>query len=407
MPTYPIGQFIEGMDSIHAEDDSVFGPIMSDRSIGPPARCVDASNVNFDDNGRPEIRDGTTQQVAATSGLATFSALGMLFYQDQGTIKKIDPDDSFSEVEVITGLNASAKVIFHEHAGTIYWTNGLANGEIDSSGSASNWGLTTAPTPTLGTTAGSLEAGDYLVAAVLEDSAGREHAADKSAVVTLNGSQAITADLSATDSDATNVRFFASSANGSALFYVGQAAPGALPVTITAVNVSDEPLRTQFFSAPIPGDGMFSFRGMLIAFKDQYLYPSFGPATHLFDLEATEARPSNILAGAGLDDGFWTVCTRGAFWTTGDTPGSWSTVQKDNRKYAAGSLVLAGSKIPRLKTYANVALFVSENGLMAGLPDGSLIPLSDDKHRLTVAGLSASIVYFENSDFDQVLFSLS
>ncbi len=406
MPTVPIGQFIEGMDSLHAVDDAVFNPTPGQNGFSPPRRCVAAVNVDLDDNGRSQLRDGTTERVAATGGLSAFSALDLLLFQDQGTIKKVDPD-TYATVDLVTGLNASAKVHFHEHNGAIWWTNGIENGQITAAGTATNWGLTVPPSPTLGTTAGTLAAGRYMVVATLIDANGVEHAAEKSSVITLDGTEAITADLASYDSNAVTARFYATKVNGSQLFYVGDSAVGSLPVTINDVDVSEEPLRTQHYSPPIPGDGMFSYHGMMITFSGTYLFPSFGPAIHLYKLDETaESRPSNIVAGAGLRDGFWTVCDQGAYYTAGDIPGGWETIQKDTRRYAKGSLVLPGTLLP-LEVTDNVALFVSEDGLMAGLPGGTMIPLTADKHRLDVEGKSASIVYREKDNFNQILWSLT
>jgi len=406
MPNVPIGQFIEGMDSLHAEDDQVFNPVASQNGYTAPSRCVAAVNVDFDDAGRYPRRDGTTERVSATAGLSVFSALGLLLFQDQGTIKKITVAD-FSTTNLVTGLNASAKVVFHEHYGAIWWTNGIENGQITAAGAATNWGMTVPPSPTLGTAVGTLPAGRYLVAVTLVDANGVESAADKSSAITLDGTEAITVDLTSSDPNAVTARVYATKANGKQLSYVGQSAVGSLPVTISDVAVSKEPIRTHIFSPPIPGDGMFSYQGMMITFSGQYLFPSFGPNVHLYELDKTaEGRPSDILAGAGLRGGFWTVCERGAFFTAGEVPGSWGTSQKDNRKYAAGVLVLPGSKIPALKVMDNIALFVSENGLMVGFPDGTLLPLTDDKHRLDVEGKTASIVYCEKDNFNQILWSL-
>jgi len=213
--------------------------------------------------------------------------------------------------------------------------------------------------------------------------------------------------MASVDPEAVSVRVFASKANGSSLFYVGEAAVGSLPVTISDVDVSDEQVRSRHFAPVTPGDGIFSYQGMVITFSGRFLQPSYGPAIHLYELQRTEEeRPATILAGVGLADGYWIVCERGAFFTSGDTPGTWFTKKKDNRLYARGALKLAGSLIEGLEIADEIALFISENGLMAGTSDGQLIPLSADKHRLDVAGKAASIVYREHADFNQILFSL-
>lgn len=399
-----LGPWPEGVDGIRDVYSDGFQPGEERR-----AKLAAGVNVDLDDDGWPQLRAGTTEQVVATAGLSGFEALGLLLFQDQGIIKRVTSvGPPFVTANVVTGLNASARVEFCEHAGAIWWTNGLENGQISAAGTATNWGLTVPSIPTLGTTTGTVPAGRYLVSALCEDANGVEHGASKSAVVTLSSAGAITADLSVTDANTSLCRFFATKPNGDQLFYVGEAAPGALPITISNVGVSDEPLRTQFMSPPIPGDGLFSYNGSIITFKDNYLYPSWGAAVHLFGITAVvETRPTNVLAGAGLDNGFWTVCERGAFWTTGAMPADWVTRQRDDREYAQGVLVLNGGLVPRLKTFERVALFISEDGLMAGMPDGTLLPLTDSVQRLDISGLRASIVYHEHDDFDQILFNLT
>ena len=406
-PIIPIGSFIEGMDSLHAEDDPRFAPVAGTNGYSPPRRCISAVNADLDDLGRPRWRSGTTQRVAATSGLGVFCGLGMAFFQDEGTIKRITDFDTWTTESTVTGLNSSAVIIFHVHNNRILWDNGIETGQIDSSGTASSWGLATAPTPTLGTDTGTLAAGTYLVSSTFEDAAGVEHAAGPSAEITLSSIAAITFDLSSVDANAVNVKIYASKPNGEDLCWCKTVAVGSLPTTITDASVDDTLIPHQHISPPIPGDGIFSYGGLVIMFEGRYLRPSYGEAIHLFEIDQTEEdRPSDILAGGGLKDGFWTICEDGAFWTVGGLPEEWDTKRKDSRKYAKGAMVLPGSLLPALKTTENVALFVSEDGLMVGMPDGSLIPWTDDKHRLDVEDKTASIVFFRNTNFNQILFTL-
>jgi len=412
----PIGAFSEGMDSLHAEDDPIFDAIAGPNGYSSPKRCVAAVNVDLDDRGRPELRDGTTQRVAATSGLSAFCGLGMAVFQDQGTIKRVTDTATWTTADVVTGLNASAEVIFHEYENWILWTNGLESGKIDSTGAYQPWSLTRPAAPTLGETSGTLPAGRYRVSVLYVDANGVEHAASESAVITLASPAAITVDVPAPDSEAALIRVFASKTNGTDLFFVGSAVPGVFPVTVSDVAVSDEPLRTRGFSPVVPGDGIFSFGGMVITFHGRYLQPSFGPAIHLFELHRTEEeRPGVIQAGGGLEFGFWLVCERGAYFTKGDVPGAWVTSsRKDARQYAKGCLVLDADLVGGVDALGDVALFVSDAGLMCGTSDGRMLALTDDKHQLDVVGKTADIVYRQHSGIyppqrttpPQILFTL-
>jgi len=400
----PLGPWPEGQDTLHSEYEDVF-----QIKEGRPARAQAVQNLDLNNDGWPELRSGSTEVLTGTANKNVFVGAGLILFQDGGTIYRAIPGTPFTTSSVVTGLDADAVVEFYEFLNTIWYTNGIVCGRILSDGTASHWGCSVPPIPTLGTQVGTLRAGRYMVAATVVDADDVEHAAGKSAVITLTGSQTITATLSSTDTNAVTARFYATKPNGTELFFVRAIAVGSLPTTITDVEISEEPLRTQFLSPPIPGTGIFSFKGMIITFVDNYLLPSFGVNHHLFEItEIAEARPTDILSGAGLATGFWTVCETGAFWTAGaEIPEAWQTWQRDNREYAKGTVVIPGSFIPRLKLAENIALFVSEDGLMAGLPDGSLIPLTADKQRISVSGLRASFAYRRHTNYNQILFSLA
>jgi hypothetical protein len=337
-----------------------------------------------------------------------FSAFGLLLAQDGGSILLVDPDTKTSSV-LVSGLDSDRRVSFHAHADQIYWTNGVTNGRITSAGVALNWGCAVAPTPTLGTTSGALRAGNYLVAATFVDASGIEHAAGKSAPITLDGTQAITVDLSSVDVNAASIKLYATNTDQSDLFFVKSVSPDTLPAVITAVEQSEEPLRTQFLSPPLPADCLFDWRGQMLLAIGNALVPSMGVAAHLYELGLTvQTYPSDILAGAGVDDGFWVICTRGIFWTTardGD-PRNWTLVQRDNRLYAAGALVLDATMLPALQTSGAIAVFVSEHGPVVGMPGGLLRPLTHGRFHLDVEGKRATFAVRQFTSVPQILFTL-
>ena len=400
------GPWVEGEDSVHEATHAVF-------QVGgeTPARLTAAENVYFTDDGWARIRLGLTERISTTTGLNLFSGAGLLLLQDAGVIKLVNTS-TWETSDLVTGLTADARIKFYAFNDVIYWSNGTEKGRITSAGTALNWGCATAASPTLGTTAGDLPAGIYQVAATFIDSSGIEHSAGKASAITLSGTQDITATVGSLDSDAVSVKFYATKANqrsDAGLFFVKTVAVGSLPTTITDVEVSEEYLRNQFLSPPIAADIIFSYRGMLILGVDEYLLPSLGPQTHLYEIGTKqEARPSAVLAGAGLRDGFWTVTANGLYWTTGNEPKNWFTSPKvDDRKYAAGSLIVPGYYIPKLRVNQNIALFVSEDGLIAGMPDGSIYPMTLDRMRLTVTGMRASIAMYKVANDRLFSFSLT
>jgi len=400
-----LGPWPLGQDTFHALTHAVYQP-----SEQRAARLRAVVNVDLTDEGWPKLRGGFSAQLTATAGLSVFANQDLVLFQDGGSIYSVDLA-ARTATELVSGLSSTLPVVFHEHAGQVFWSNTETTGRILFDGTALNWGCSVAPTPTLSAVGGDLRSGRYMVAATFVDSSGIEHGAGKAAVISVDGTKDIAATLSSVDANAVYVKLYATKPNGNQLFFVKQVAVATITspttTTITSVEVSEEPLRTQFLSPPVAADGMFSYRGLLILFAENILFPSYGVNAHLYEIgDVMEARPTNVKGGGGLNDGFWTVCERGAFWTSGDTPDNWKTWQKDNRRYATGSLVLSGSLIPALEVSENVALFVSEHGLIAGLPGGALRPLTIDRLPLDVAGKTTSIIYCESGDLRQVLFSL-
>lgn len=400
----PLSPWLLGQDTFHTEEHEVF-------QVGKeaPPRLTAVINADLDDSGKPYQRAGLTSRLDTTAGLAVTNFGSYIYVQDEGTIKKLDPSD-WSETSPVTGLTADAVVRFQQHAGQLWWTNGEVCGAITSAGVATHWGMTVPATPTLGTTAGDLPAGRYLVACTLEDANGAESGCGKAALITLaDATKDITVDVSSPDSNATHVNIYATSANQGGLFWCKQVTVGSLPTTLSTISVSTRPLLTQHMRGPIPADGIFSYMGFLLLFRDQVLFRNNGLSPHTFYVrEHVRAYPDNIVAGAGLETGFWLMTDGGAWWISGESPATWSDIRKDSRQYAGGSLVIHGGLIPALETQALVALFLSEHGLMVGLPTGQLVALTQDRLHLSVQGYHASFAVRQlSTGVRQILFALN
>lgn len=376
MPNTPLGPWPLGQDTFHSDPyHAVFQP-----QEKLPARLMRAMNCTLDDAGKPHLRPGAALAGALVAGLSGCAFTGGILVQD-GDSLILNPQGA--RQTLASGL-ATARISFHEHLGSVYWSNGINRGLVRDNGTLTNWGLDVAPTPDCSVVSGAMAAGDYLVALSFVDGNGVESAADLAALITVGTDQGISVTQPSVPTDVTEVRVWCTEANGETLYSAGSALPSGFPFAIS--DITDEPLRTQFFTPPILGDVLFTYHGFLMIGDGQFLFPSSGVNTHLFDPTEAEARPANIHGGAGLEAGFWTVCERGAYWTTGDEPAKWRTVRKDGRAYAKGGTVVPGSLFPQLETGSEIALFVSENGLVAGMPDGSLYPITKDRWEPDVTG---------------------
>lgn len=394
-----IGPWLEGLDIWHKTDHRVFQP--------DGGRLLVAENVFLDDEGIAEGRPGLTKYVTGTTGTGAFSGAGLLLMQDGTTIKKVTGSETTTNL--VTGLGGS-RVEYHANLGNVFWTDGTESGLITGAG-ATNWGLTRCPAPTVGSTAGSLEAGIYQVGATFVDVNGVEHAASKPATITLASAGAITANIGTLDSDATHVNFYATRVNqpSGGLFFVKQVAVGSLPTTITNVKVESglhSVLKNVDLDPPPAGSYIFSYRSIIFVCVGNFVTHSIGRNQHLFDFEVNTFGFNNTaLCGAGLENGLYVLTNDGAFWIDGE-PGKWNTRQVDSRTYAKGGLVIPGYYVPKLQYSGMVALFVSEDGLVAGLSEGQIRPLTFDQLPLTVSGLRAFISIHGLADSRQIIFSL-
>lgn len=393
-----IGPWPEGMDTFHSETHQLF-------QVGGETlpRLVSAVNVDLDDEGRPKRRAGLTEQISVTAGKGVFSGAGLLLVQDGGTIKKITLPST--ESTIVSGLDADARIIFHEHAGQIFWSNGIEKGLIDD-GINYNWGMTAPPVPTLGTTTGTIPAGRYQVACTLVDSRNRESGTMEAGVITLSGAGGITVDLSSADSNATHVNVYVSSTDQPQLYWQRKITVGALPTTLstlaTDARATERPLRTQFRDEPPLADVIFSYMGYLMVCRGSDLFRSDGVALELFNPQHQDSLPDDVLGAAGLSSGFWRVTATGAWWTTGIPP-NLHTVKVDTHIYAGGQKVIPGGLVPKAQTFDLVALFVSEHGLMVAT-NGQMLRYDPDQHSVDVANAYVTPMIHESGGIRQIIF---
>lgn len=407
--TYSMNSFPLGQNSVQRINSDIF-QLPNPESMFPEKgvpQLTRAVNIDIDNFGVPRRRAGTLTKVNAADIVSSFSGAGLLLIQEANTLYSVN-SNTYALTVLVADLGSTDRLSYTELANQVFYTNGIIKGRIDADGNALNWGCATAPIPTLGTTSGSLRSGRYMVTATFVDTSGIEHTASKAGVITIGYNKAITVDITSTDSYVSSVKLYCTGPNQSGLFFVKEVALANFPTTITDVEVSTEQVRTQHLSPPIPADVLFSYRGMLILGIEDYIFPSLGLYHHLYEVQNTlQQYPATVKAGAGLDNGFWVVTAEGAFWTSGNIPSEWNYTKKDSRKYASGVLIKSGTLFPKLETSEEVAFFVSEDGLVAGLPNGDLLPITQDKLKINVDNKRASIIYREVDQFRQLLFTLN
>lgn len=403
-----IGPWMKGMDSYHSSTPS--NKVYTGGRDLPPS-LLSAVNVDIDNYGCVRRRKGIVDKGTLTNAVNIYKALqsGRVLLQDGDSINlvTVDGSNNYTISTLYSGLGSSDFVDFYELGFNIYYTNGTVCGKINSSSAHSHWGMTVPPAPVLSDTSGSLAAGRYLVACNLLDSDGEESGTSENALIELASTGAITVDLSSVDSNAVSVKIYASNTNQPELNWCKTVAVGSLPTTLSDVEVSTIPPYTKDLRNPIPSDGIFSYMSWLLLYRDKVLFRSSGTSHHLFRTgKHVRVFPSDILGGGGTKGGFWITTAQGAWFTSGDDPKKWAPLKKDTRAYAAGQLVVDGSIIPELQTNELIVLFVSENGLMAGLPNGVMVGLTESRLSLDVSGKRAYIATHTEGNIERIIFNL-
>jgi len=403
--TEELGPWKLGQDNVHDRYDGVFRT-----SRGQQARLAEAINVDMDDDGWPQKRDGTADVLTVTSPRALVSCAGLLLLQNGGGIYRVtpgaSPGDAASAEALVTGLDTDAVVQFHEFGGKCYWTNGIESGLILPDGTATNWGLAVPPSPTLGAGAGTLPSAKYRVACTLADARGVESGAPQAAEITTSGG--ITVDLSSVDANAQYVDIYAARGNMPKLYWAKRVAVGSLPTTVDDVRVSDRTLRNEFLRGPIPGNCLFSYIGYMMIGRDNFVFRSRGQVPHLFHPKSEIMTfADDVRAGAGLRDGFYVATTGGLHWISGSEPAKWGKVIKDHNNYARCVLKLPGEFVDFADTDDEVALFGGDKGLVLAASGGRVSYITDNRLDVSDGKVSGSIVYREVGGIAQIVMLLN
>ena len=384
-----------GQNNIWDEYDLRFTPT-SERQVPVTA----AVNVDWDVGGKAYLRPGSTLAKAGTAYKSAFPFGSHCLIQDGGTLYKADT--SFNLTSLETGLSSSLAFEYVEYGGQVYMTNSEVCRRFTSAGNLLNWGMTVPPVATLGTTAGSLDQATYRVTCTLVDASGVESGAPKAAELTTSG--AITVDLSSMDSNATHVNIYAARGDLPELYWNQKVAVGALPATITDVQVSDRVLRNKYLRGPIPGSNVFSHFGYLMLCKDNFVFRSRGQAPHLFHPRSEILTfPSDVQGGGSVRDGFYIATSGGLFWISGSEPVKWFATRKDDTAYAKGMFRFPGRYFPELNTDDTVVAFGYKGGVAFGLPSGIVRYVTHDRLRLASTPSQISMLYRENNAIHQLL----
>lgn len=394
-----------GIDNVHYEGHVAFAPSATEG--GRITALLEASNLDLTDDGRLQTRKGMVETAELDTGQGAWEINGRYLVQSKGSLKE-------GVTTFVTGLLRRASLVSHN--GLIYGTDGTQYFEIEGT-TVRNWGLpvpvltitatpdSTSPPPA---TAGPIAAGTYLVQASFSDSRGNEGGACDSYVATLSnvGNIVITLGTGST-TGATHVNLYVSPVNHEHTSFVAKVALASLPysLTSTSVTVGDPPSSRGLTAPPAGLAGLVSHRAFLMGWRDNVIWRSEAQEPHLFDPEAILPFAGTVRACESVAGGLWVATSKGLVWVAGEDPQNWIPIQRTTAAATAGSMLIEGHKLGTLQTADLVALFCTSEGLVAGLPGGSVAHLTDGRYHFD-PGARASFAYCERDDLRQIFIGL-
>lgn len=386
-----LGPWPQGVDNIHPPGHRVFQPPSKDHL----PRLTAAMDMDVDDQGWLRTRRSTLISRAMSNVIGAWNCSNHRAFVQQGAAL-YDANDFMAPL----AFGFRQRVALCEHWGGIFVTDGYKHIKI--SDAVRNWGL---PVPALALTAvsGSLPIGRYLAQAAFVDAMGNEGGASDLSAVIGTGlriavdtiSQAVVA-----------VNLYISKADQPQTSFVATVPVGALPWTLidpSRLGVGDPPKTAQMTGPISNANGLCSYRGFLLMWRDNAIFRSEAGEPHLFHADNILQFPAPITSCEGTAGGLWVGTEQGLWWVSGEDSVNWIPIQKTHEPVAQGSHRIQAAHFPSLNiSNQRLSLFVAANGLIAGTEDGSIIPLTVDRYRFESAARYA-FAYTEHDDLRQLL----
>lgn len=352
----------------------------------------DAVNFDITPSGRATLRKGDRRVSASAYREVWQSPLhGDVFGRLDSQWVKINPADWSHEVLAELGARVSHVVL-----------NNLVcaagpNGLFTYDGvQASRLTIDTPPAPMVASGAGSLEAGTYGVAvAWLRGQVESAVSEMRSIAVEQHGSLETTLPM-CFDPSVTTVRLYLTRKNGGELLRAGDY-PANLPrLDIPLLPSLGAPAAFRHMSPMPGGDFLAYWRGRLLTARANVLRWSEAMAYHLHDeRHGFVQMPQRITFVAPVEQGIWVGQRDHVVFLRGTSPAELVAERKDSQSPVYGSAVLVTSDAlsAELSQGVAAAVWLAENGYVAGTASGSVVELHAGVLR-GISGVSGTSVVF-------------
>ena len=288
-----------------------------------------------------------------------------------------------TETQLQTGLQPRSRISYAVAGDRVFYMNEVGQRGSIRDGSHLPWGLPISPPPSLATTNGALDAGEYQVSVTQRTADGAESGVYQYAQITVAANQGILVTMPSSAADASTYVVYCSTVNSKELYEVAEVSTGTSTVTISNTGNHGRLLVTQDVIAPPLGSFIAYHSGRMYVAMGQYLYYSDAMAYGWFRENQFFAFPEDVRLVAPVKGGMF-VCADRTYYLSGDDPNAMNQDVVSDAVAVKGTLeYLEPGDIPDIQTAQ--AVWMSDRGFVLGAPGGGVTLLTEEQFTFAVA----------------------
>ncbi len=344
--------------------------------------CV---NIELDESGKPARRLGKTvrnDDFAMHSGWANDE---MCLMVRNGTLQRMFPDGTFHNYGVVV---AGARVRYARQGNDVFFSDGLRSGIISSTDGYRRWGIEVPSAPLASMLPGDLSEGTYLLTSTFLRADGKEGGAAALQSFTLASNSGLGLSLTApTDPTITERRIYVSEVNGELPLLVA-----TLPASDTLCAITNLPaertlpVRTLQCGPAPAGQGVWVYNGRVYVSENNYLWYSDPYEFELFRLTMNFIGfTSPVRTFAPVSGGLFVGSDDETVFLKGSDPKDFSVEVVAPYGTIAGTETLVPPHMfgkGETRGQSPAAVWMSKQGLCAGLDGGQFMNLTGDRYTL-------------------------
>lgn len=365
----------------------------------PRAAFRRAVNVDVSDDGKCSRRGGRTKEFEAVDPHSIFGTGNRGFFAVRDTLFGFTVDGgAVSDPEPLySGLTLDAPLTYTLIEPDLFVSDGQVNLRIALDGAVDVWSLPAPTPPVMAVTAsGSLQPGRYYVATSFKAWSGEEGALTTLELVELDSDGGIELTMPAAPSGAMRTMVYMTKPNGKELLLLA-----AVPTNVASININKQnlgrPPVTQDMDPMPAGEFSTVWNGRLLVAYDNVVVwsePNQYGVTKLMYNYLVFSEPVTMLAAIDTAGGFYVGQESKTYFVAGADPGDARLVAA----YSAGAIpgtmsMIPGARLPfEEPPVMPVPMWIASNGVFCvGLPDGSVLPLTEARYVTKKAGSGAAM----------------